>query len=65
MNDEVIYHHTPEITHFGKFDKLSEEQLKEIDGLAQLMQDPDKNFEQLQNIWNTKKEFRLVKGGLI
>jgi len=65
MNDEVIYHHTPEITHFGKFDKLSEEQLAEIDSLAQLMQKPDENFEQLKDIWESKKEFRLVKGGLI
>lgn len=65
MNDEVIYHHTPEITHFGKFDKLSEEQLIEIDNLAKLMQKPDDNFNQLKDIWETKKEFRLLKGGLL
>ncbi len=65
MSDEIIYHHTPEITHFRKFDKLSGKQLKEIDILAQFMLDPDKNFDALQNIWETKKEFRLVKGGLI
>lgn len=65
MNDELIYHHTPEITNFGKFDKLSEEKLVEIDDLARLMQKPDDNFDQLMNIWETKKEFRLVKGGLI
>ena len=38
---------------------------EEIDMLAQLMQRPDDNFHQLKNIWETKKEFRLVKGGLI
>lgn len=65
MNDEIIYFHTPEITNFGKFDKLSEEKLIEIDNLAKLMQDPDKNFDQLQKLWETKKEFRLLKGGLI
>ncbi|KKU11385.1 MAG: hypothetical protein UX65_C0002G0018 [Parcubacteria group bacterium GW2011_GWB1_46_8] len=65
MNDEIIYHHAPEITNFGKFDKLSEKQLAEIDDLAKLMQKPDDNFDQLKNIWETKKEFRLVKGGLI
>jgi hypothetical protein len=65
MNDEVIYLHVPEITHFGKFDKISEDQLKEIDELALLMQNPEENFDQLKNIWETKKEFRLVKGGLI
>ena len=65
MNNEVIYLHTPEMTHFGKFDKLSEKQLAEIDNLAMLMQKPDDNFEELQKIWNTKKEFRLLKGGLL
>ncbi len=65
MNDEVIYSHTPEITHFGKFEKLSEEQLKEIDDLAILMQNPDDNLDKLKKIWETKKEFRLVKGGFI
>lgn len=65
MNDEVIYMHTPEITHLGKFDKLSEQQLQEIDNLAKLMQNPDENFEQLCNIWETKKEFRLLKGALL
>ena len=65
MNDEVIYLHTPEIVHVGYFDKLTSNQLEEIDELARLMQDPDKNFEQLKHIWETKKEFRLVKGGVI
>lgn len=65
MNDEVIYLHTPEITHFHKFQNLTEEQLFEIDDLARLMQNPDENFDQLKNIWQTKKDFRLVKGGLI
>ena len=65
MNNEVIYLHMPEIAHFGKFEKLSENKLKEIDDLAKLMQNPDDNFEKLEEIWLTKKEFRLVKGGLI
>jgi len=65
MNDEVIYMHTPEIAHFGKFDKLSEQQLQEIDDLAKLMQKPDENFDHLKNIWETKREFRLLKGALL
>ena len=65
MNDEVIYLHTPEITHFGKFEKLTENQLSEIDNLARLMQKPDENFEELLKIWDTKKEFRLLKGALL
>lgn len=65
MNDEVIYLHTPEMVHIGQFEKLSEEQLQEIDELARSMQDPDKNFQQLKHIWETKKEFRLIKGGVV
>lgn len=65
MNDEIIYQHTPEITHFGTCEKLTKEQLAEIDNLATFMLEPDKNFDELQNLWNTKKEFRLVKGGVI
>lgn len=65
MNSEVIYMHTPELVHLDKFDKLTENQLKEIDHLAGLMQDADSNFDELTHIWNTKKEFRLLKGALI
>ncbi len=65
MNSEIIYMHTPEIVHFGKFEKLSEDKLKEIDHLATLMQNPDENFDELLHIWNTKQEFRLLKGALI
>lgn len=65
MNDEVIYLHVPEITHIGKFDKLSEKKLTEIDNFAKLMQKPDNNFDKLQKIWMTNKEFRLLKGGLL
>lgn len=65
MNDEIIYIHVPESGLYEKFDKLTENELKKIDNLARLMQDPDKNFKELQNIWDTNKEFRLLKGGLL
>ena len=66
MNSEIIYPHIPKIViKSWEFKKLSEEKLKEIDNLAQLMQNPDGNFEALQNIWETKREFRLLKGGLL
>lgn len=65
MNSEIIYMHTPELVHFGTFEKLSVEKLTEIDALATLMTNPDENFDELLNIWNNKKEFRLLKGALI
>lgn len=65
MNDEVIYHHHPAITHLDRFETLSESMLSDIDHLARLMQEPDGHFDELQHLWETKREFRLVKGGLI
>ncbi len=65
MNDEIIYLHLPEPGLYRNFEKLSREELKEIDELAFLMQNPEKNFDKLQKIWNTNKKFRLLKGGLL
>jgi hypothetical protein len=65
MNDEIIYLHMPEHGTFKKFPMLKPEELNEVDKLAELMLDPDKNFDELQTIWNTKKKFRLLNGGLL
>jgi len=65
MNSEITYIHVPELAMYGKFGKLSEKELKEIDNLAQLMQNPDANFSKLQHLWDTSKKFRLLKGGLL
>jgi hypothetical protein len=62
MNSEILYLHHPEMTILQNFDKNSKEELQEIDALATLMQEPDNNFDKLVEIWNTKKEFRLLKG---
>ncbi len=65
MNNEIIYIHSPEFTASNNFKKLEENKLKEIDDLATLMQNPDDNFDKLQKIWDTKREYRLLKGGLL
>lgn len=65
MNSEILYLHHPEIAMLQNFDKNSEEKLQEIDDLARLMQNPEENFEKLLKIWDTKKEFRLLKGALL
>lgn len=65
MNDEIIYFHHPEITILKNFQNITENDLKNIDELAKLMIDPDKNFNQLQKIWESNKKFRLLKGGLL
>lgn len=65
MNSEIIYLHGPEMAKLDNFNNLSENELKEIDNLAQLMQKPDENFDELQKLWETNKKFRLLKGALL
>lgn len=65
MNSEISYLHHPSFVTKANFDKITEKQLKSIDELARLMQDPDKNFDKLKEIWETNKEFRLLKGALL
>lgn len=65
MNNEIIYLHHPQIVMPGVFEKLSENELKQIDHLAKLMLSPDGNFDELQKVWETNKKFRLLKGALL
>jgi hypothetical protein len=67
MNNETIYLHGIKYANVRNYGRKSIEKkaLGEIDKLAELMLDPDENFEQLQKIWETKKEFRLLKGALL
>lgn len=62
MNNEPIYTNTPEITFFKNFPNLKESELQEIDELARLMQNPDENFDKLQEIFNTNRKFRIIHG---
>ncbi len=64
MNNEIIYVHNPKYL-YTKWDKLSQEELKELDNLAGLLTNPDKNFYKLKKLWETKKKFRILKGGLL
>ena len=65
MNNEIIYLHHPSFINVQKFGKTGEEWLKEIDELAVLMQKPDDNFLILEKMWEHKREFRIMKGGLL
>lgn len=63
MNDEIIFLHVPK--YICKKDyNLSEEELSELDELAKLMLDPNKNFDKLLEIWNTNNKFRIMQGAL-
>jgi len=64
MNDEIIYVHFPKYLRDKSF-QLDEDDLKELDHLANLMLDPDKNFDLLREIWNTVSKYRIMSGGTI
>ncbi|OGY55550.1 MAG: hypothetical protein A2912_00555 [Candidatus Buchananbacteria bacterium RIFCSPLOWO2_01_FULL_40_23b] len=64
MNNEILYNQMPSYIYF-KFDKLTEKDFEEIDELAKLMLEPDKNFNELVKVWDTEKKFRILNGPLI
>lgn len=63
MNDEIIFYHVPRYIQEKGFE-LSEEEYKELDELAELILEPDENFEQLFKIWETKDKFRIMTGAM-
>lgn len=63
MNDEIIFLHLPSYIREKDFE-LSEDEYKELDNLAELLLDPDKNFTKILEIWNKEPRFRVMKGGL-
>ena len=63
MNDEIIFLHLPKYIIDKNF-KLSEEEFIELDNLAKLMLDPDKNFDALLGIWENNEKLRIMSGGL-
>ena len=63
MNDEIIFLHVPRYIYNKSFN-LSDEELNELDELAKLMENPNDNFEKLQDIWNNNIKFRDLAGAL-
>lgn len=64
MNNEISYAFQPCYTD-GKFERLTEAQLSELDSLAQLMLSPDKNFHALHRLWETERKFRILNSPLV
>ena len=63
MNNEIIFLHIPRYINEKDFE-LSEQEYKELDELAKLMLNPNKNFEKLLEIWNTNTKYRIMQGAL-
>ncbi|WP_126598476.1 transglutaminase domain-containing protein [Dictyobacter aurantiacus] len=64
MNNEITYTHIPAFIASG-FEDTNEPQLQEVDALAHLLLRPEENFTRLQDIWETNRGFRLLRGSLI
>ena len=64
MNNEISYKFQPAYID-EKFDRLSEQDFCEIDGLCCLMQNPDENFNELQKLWMNRKKFRILNSPLV
>lgn len=63
MNHEIIFLHIPKYIRDKNFE-LSEEEYQELDKLAILMLEPDKNFDELMKVWNHELKFRIMSGAL-
>ena len=66
MGDEISYLFKPTyLDDDNEFFNLTKEELKELDDLATLMLDPNKNFDELRYIFDNNKRFRVLNTPLI
>ena len=59
MNNEIFYSYQPLYLR-GGLHTLSESELQELDRLAELLSEPDKNMEQIENLWTTNEKFSVL-----
>lgn len=62
MGNEMSFLHFPKA--FASVDKNSEEFLKKIDYIADLICSPDENFDKLREIWDNSPEWKTFCGGM-
>lgn len=66
MNDEISYRFFPPfISNDSKFDRLTDVELSDLDKLAILMLEPDKNFYKLKKIFDSNKKYRVLDSPLV
>lgn len=59
MNNEIFYSYQPLYLR-GGIHTLSESELHELDYLAELLLEPDKNMEQIEHLWTTNDKFSTL-----
>ncbi len=64
MNNELTYSFLPSYL-TGRLDSLPEGELSELDRLAGLLLDPDRNFEELCIVWEQERKYRILSSPLV
>lgn len=64
MNHEITYTFLPAYMD-GRLGKLTEEELRELDRLAELLTEPDRNFTDLCRLWEQGRKFRVLNSPLV
>ena len=59
MNNEIFYSYQPQYLR-GGIRNLSEEELCELDGLAELLAEPDENRERIERLWQDNEKFSIL-----
>lgn len=63
MNHEILFCQGPKYLNDCHYD-LTDQEYLELDELAKLMLEPDKNFDTLHDIWENNEKFRILSGGM-
>lgn len=64
MNNELTFSFLPAYLD-GRLDKLTEEELEELDQLALWLLDPDRYFHELCGLWERERKFRILNSPLV
>ena len=64
MNNELTYSFLPAYLD-GRLDRLTEEELRKLDTLAELLLEPDEHFDRLCAFWEREREFRILNSPLV
>ena len=59
MNNEIFYSYQPLYLR-GGIKTLNESELCELDYLAELLVEPEKNMEQVEHLWTTKEKWSVL-----
>ena len=64
MNCELTYSFIPAYLD-GRLERLTEEELQELDRLAEWMLETDRNFDRLCEVWEHERKFRILNSPLV